>query len=383
MTLIRFPAVLRRPALLVLPVVALAVAGCGNEVPRDSVAKVEDEVVKKADFDHWLGAAARGQQPPGAAAAATPDAPDFKQCIASRQKQPVPKGSPKPTPAALKKECQQQYDALKGQVMQFLVSANWIRLEAKERGIDATPQKIREQFEQQKKQSFPDDKAYKEFLKTSGQTEKDLLFRVELDYLANEIRKKVVAGKGKVTDQDIQRYYEKNKKRFAQPERRDLNVVLASSKARAERAKAALEDGQSFKQVAKRYSVDQATKAQGGKLPGIAKGQQEKALDEAVFAADKNELVGPVKTQFGHYVFEVTKVTPASQQSMAETKETIRNLIKSEREQKALESFVKQFRTKYKEQTHCAEGYEVAECENAPEPKKGEGGDKGEPKPKQ
>ncbi len=381
MTLTRVPALLRRPALLLLPLALVAIAGCGNEVPTNSVAKVEDEVVKKSEFEHWMRAASAGQQPPGATAAAMPDPPNFEKCVAARQKEPVPKGSPKPDAADLKQQCKEQYDALKGQVMAFLVSANWIRLEAEERGIDASPEKIRRQFEQQKKQAFPDEKSYQEFLKSSGRTEQDLLFQVELDYLSNEIRKKVVAGKGNVTDEDIRRYYEKNKKRFAQPERRDLNVVLATSKARAEAAREALEEGQSFSRVARRYSIDQASKSQGGKLPGVAEGQQEKALDEAVFAADVRELVGPVETQFGHYVFEVTKVTPASQQSMGEVKETIRSLIKSEREQKALEAFVKQFRAKYKEKTHCAEGFEVAECENAPERKQPE--DKGQPRPKQ
>jgi foldase protein PrsA len=360
MTLPRFSAVL-----LALPL-AVALAACGNDVPPNSVAKVDDSVIKRSDFNHWLGAAARGQQVPGQAAAAVPDPPDYGSCVAAKQKQPVAKGAKKPTAAQAKAECRQQYDALKGQVMQFLVSANWIQLEAQARGIDASDKTVRRQFAQQKKQSFPDDKAYREFLKTSGQTESDLLFRVELDYLSNEIRKQVVAGKGKVTDKDVQAYYDKNKKRFAQPERRDLAVVLTRNESQAERAKGALEDGQSFKQVARRYSIDDASKSQGGTLPGIAKGQQEKALDDAVFAADRGELTGPVKTQFGWYVFEVTKVTPASQQSLSDSKETIKNLIKSEREQKALDAFVKRFRAKYKEQTNCAEGYEVAECKNAP-----------------
>jgi foldase protein PrsA len=361
---------LRRPALLLALPLALSVAACGNDVPPNSVAKVDDSVIKRSEFDHWLGAAARGQQQaPGQPAAAVPDPPDYAECVATKSKQPVAKGSEKPSKADLKAQCRQQYDALKGQVMQFLVSANWIELEAKERGIESTDKTVRKQFQQQKKQSFTNDKQYREFLKASGQTEADLLFRVELDYLSNEIRKKVVAGKGKVSDQDIQRYYDKNKKRFAQPERRDLAVVLTRNKAQAERAKSALEDGGSFKQVARRFSIDDASKSQGGKLPGIAKGQQEKALDDAVFAAERGELTGPVKTQFGWYVFEVTKVTPATQQSMADSKETIRNLIKSEREQKALDSFVKQFRKKYKEETACAEGFEVAECKNAPEAK--------------
>src|SRR5687768_14006162 len=124
-----FPAVLRRPALLALPV-ALLVVACGNQVPPNSVAKVDDEVIKKSEFEHWLGAASKGQQAPGSAPAATPDPPTFTNCVAAKSKQEVPKGSEKPSKADLKSECRQQYDALKGQVMQFLVSASWIRLEA-------------------------------------------------------------------------------------------------------------------------------------------------------------------------------------------------------------------------------------------------------------
>ena len=98
----------------------------------------------------------------------------------------------------------------------------------------------------------------------------------------------------------------------------------------------------------------------------MAKGQQEKALDEAVFAAEKGELEGPVKTQFGWYVFEVTKITPASQQSLEEAKETIKNLLRSQRQQKALDDFIKDFREDYKDDTNCADDYVVAECKQRP-----------------
>ncbi len=362
----RVPALARRLALIAVPTAALALAGCGNDVPPNGVAKVGDEVIQRSEFNRWLSTAAKGQQAPGQPAAAVPDPPNFDKCVAAQTKQPLPKGTPKPSAKQLKSQCKQQYDALKGQVMQFLVSADWIQLEAEERNINMTDAQVKKAFADQKKQSFPDDKAYQEFLKTSGQSEKDLLYRVELDLISNEIRKQIVKGKGKLTDADIKAYYDKNKKRFAQPERRDLSVVLTQKEAAAETAKAALEDGGSFAKVAKKYSVDEASKAQGGKLPGIAKGQQEKALDQAVFAARKGELTGPVKTQFGFYVFEVDKVTPESQQSLAQAKETIRSLLKSEREQKALDAFVKDFRKKYKEETNCAKGFEVAECKNAP-----------------
>jgi hypothetical protein len=47
----------------------------------------------------------------------------------------------------------------------------------------------------------------------------------------------------------------------------------------------------------KRYSIDEASKAQAGRLPDVAEGQQEKELDEAVFAAEKGQTEGPIKTQ--------------------------------------------------------------------------------------
>ena len=112
--------------------------------------------------------------------------------------------------------------------------------------------------------------------------------------------------------------------------------------------------------------IDQASKAQGGKLAAVAKGQQDKALEDAVFAASKGDLQGPVKTQFGWYVFEVEKVTPASQQSLDQARDTIKNLLRSERQQKALDAFVKDFREQYKDETNCSDDYRVAECKNAP-----------------
>ncbi len=197
-------------------------------------------------------------------------------------------------------------------------------------------------------------------------TEEDVLFRVKLSQLQQKLTEKVTGDAKKVSDADIEAYYEKNKKRFAQPERRDLRVVLTKTEAKAEQAKRALESGQPWKAVVKRYSIDEASKSQNGLLPAVTEGQQEKAFDTAIFAAQRNETEGPVKTQFGWYVFEVEKVTKASQQSLEQSKDTIRNLLRSQREQKALDEFIKSFREDYKDETECADDFRVAECANAP-----------------
>jgi len=341
-------------------------AGCGNDVPAGAVAKVGDSTITQDEFDKWMTIAVRGQSQQGGGAAAVPEPPDFEKCVAAKAKTPVPKGQKKPSEDALKKQCKTEYDTLKREVMQFLIQGEWVEQEAEKRGVKVKEAELQKALEDQKKQVFPNDKQYEQFLKTSGMTEEDVLFRVKLNELQQRLTQKVTEDATKVTDKDISAYYEKNKKQFAQPERRDLRVVLTKTEAKAAQAKKALESGQPFKKVVKQYSIDEASKSQGGLLPAVSEGQQEKPFDEAIFAAKKGSIEGPVKTQFGWYVFKVEKVTKASQQTLDESTDTIKNLLRSQRQQKALDAFVKQFREDYKDQTKCADDYRVVECENAP-----------------
>ena len=343
---------------------AIAISACGNDVPSGAVATVGDESISQQEFDRWFKTASAAQAQGGQVA--EPDPPDFEKCVATKKKLPQPQGQDKPSDSELKKQCKTEYETLRTQVMQFLIQAEWVQQEAEKQDVKVTDAQINKSLEDQKKQAFPNEKAYKEYLKSSGLTEEDVLFRVKLDQLQQKLTQKITEDSKKVTDQDIEAYYEKNKKRFAQPERRDLRVVLTKTEAKAQEAKQALEDGDSFKQVAKQYSIDEASKAQGGKLPAITKGQQEKAFDEAIFSADKGELVGPVKTQFGWYVFEVDKITEASQQTLEQSKETVRNLLRSQGQQEALDEWIKNFREEYKDDTSCADDFRIAECSNAP-----------------
>jgi foldase protein PrsA len=342
-------------------------SGCGNDVPTGAVAKVGDSTITQDEFDKWMAIAVKGQsQSGGGGSAAVPKPPDYEACVTAKKKTPVPKGQKKPSDEQLKKQCKSEYDTLKREVMQFLIQGEWVQQEAEKRGVKIKNAELQKALEDQKKQVFPNDKQYQQFLKTSGMTEKDVLFRVKLNELQQRLTQKVTEDAKKVSDDDIQAYYAKNKKRFAQPERRDLRVVLTKTQAKAQQAKKELQSGQPFKKVVKKYSIDEASKSQAGLLPAVSEGQQEKAFDTAIFAAPKNKIEGPVKTQFGWYVFEVEKVTKASQQTLEESKDTIKNLLRSQRQQKALDGFVKQFREDYKDQTNCADDYRVVECKNAP-----------------
>ena len=66
--------------------------------------------------------------------------------------------------------------------------------------------------------------------------------RVRLDLLSNKIRDKAIKGKDTVTATQIADFYNKYKARFAEPEKRDLEVVLTKDKATAQKMVAILVD---------------------------------------------------------------------------------------------------------------------------------------------
>ncbi len=322
----------------VVAIALAAVLSATGGVADDDVADIEDAgTISKQDFDRWLAVVASQPQP--------------------GQKKPAP---PKPG--------SRQYDAVKQQVMQFLVSAKWIEGEAKERGVSATPAEVDRQFKETKKQSFPNEKAYQRFLKTSGQTEQDLKFRVRLDVVSNKIRQQVIESSQNISDSEIEKYYDDNAQQFTQPERRDLELVLTEKQDQALAAKRRLEGGEKWAAVAKDVSVDGASKDQGGKLLGITKGQQDPKLEAAVFAAVEKKIVGPVKTNAGYYLLRVTKVTKASKQSLQQSKQGIQQLLVSQKQQKDLDQFSSTFRNDWRARTDCATDYTIADCRNGRDP---------------
>ena len=66
-----------------------------------------------------------------------------------------------------------------------------------------------------------------------------------------------------------------------------------------------IEDGADFADVAGKHSKCPSGR-NGGDLGSFGPGQMVKEFDEAVFNSELNQVIGPVKTQFGYHLLEVT-----------------------------------------------------------------------------
>ena len=365
------------PALAVA-LTAIALAACGDAVPGNAVASVEDEgPITREQFDRWFQIAASSLQPPGAEGKpAIPRPPDFAECIQARRKMlpEPPEGQKPPSDDELRKMCQQEYDQLRDEVLQFLITASWIEGEAERQDVSVSPEEVNKRFAEERDAAFQSEKDYRAFLEQYGYTEDDLRMRVRLSLLQQKLVDKITEGTKpeQISDEEVRRYYQENKQQFATPETRDLRLVLTEKESQAREAREALESGQSWSEVAEEYSIDEQTAAQGGVLKGATRqGGLEPALAEAVFSAEQGKLTGPVESQFGQYVFQVQRVVPAKQQTVEQAADQIRKLLSNQRQQKALEDFVEEYTERWTERTDCRPEFIVQTCSNAPEEPEG------------
>ena len=88
--------------------------------------------------------------------------------------------------------------------------------------------------------------------------------------------------------------------------RAEARHILVKTQAECENLKKQIEGGADFADVAKKHSQCPSGK-QGGALGSFGPGQMVKEFDTVVFSGEVGKVLGPVKTQFGYHLIEVTK----------------------------------------------------------------------------
>lgn len=82
--------------------------------------------------------------------------------------------------------------------------------------------------------------------------------------------------------------------------------ILVADEALCQELKQRIVAGEGFSALAQEYSSCPSGRS-GGELGSFGPGQMVREFDEVVFSAPVNEVQGPVKTQFGYHLLEVTE----------------------------------------------------------------------------
>ena len=81
--------------------------------------------------------------------------------------------------------------------------------------------------------------------------------------------------------------------------------ILVKTEAECVRLKSEIEGGKDFAEIAKKYSQCPSGK-KGGDLGEFSRGQMVPEFDKVVFSEALHKVHGPVKTQFGFHLLEIT-----------------------------------------------------------------------------
>ena len=220
-----------------------------------------------------------------------------------------------------------------------------------------------EPFEKSVKVSDADIKAFYEKNPTAFQTPE--VAKVEYLLLTQD----AIAAQMKVDPAEVKQAYQANAKQYTTNEERQASHILIAVKPDApEAAKAAAKQKateilakarakpDSFAELAKTYSQDPGSAAQGGDLGSFSRGAMLKPFEDAVFSAKVGDIVGPVQTDFGYHVIKVTGITPPHVQSFDEVKGRIEADLKRQKASQKFAAAADQFQNLVYEQADSLAG---------------------------
>jgi len=250
----------------------------------------------------------------------------------------------------------QEYQAVQQQILQNFVQRIELQQKAPSLKVSVSDKQIEDQLTSLKKQYFGgDEKKYQAELKKQCVTDKEVRDDISANLLSNAIFNKVTAG-ATVTAAEVKSYFGQHREVYTSPQTRVVSHILVKDKATADKLYNQLKAGASFAALAKKYSTDPGSKAQGGQLT-ITRGQTVAPFDRVAFALRTGELSKPVHTQFGWHIIHADKpATPRKSTPFAQVKESIRQQLLQQKRNAAVQTWLDGLKKEYASKVSYATG---------------------------
>jgi parvulin-like peptidyl-prolyl isomerase len=313
------------PRLIRIATAAIGLAGAGGAVsatvgglPPDLVAKVGDDPITTTEFERSL---------------------EQQRAQATLGGQTIPVAG---TTA---------FAELRRRTLDEIVTRRVISAEARKCGVPCvvTDARVNARIAQLVKEQYEGDQAkFEQALAERKYTLAEVreVFRVETQgpLVTEEIVRDVRFGPS-----DARRYYRANLARYRTPKGRQAFHILVKDRALAERISRQA-TAANFAALARKYSEDLGSKAQGGDLGVTKKGAYVAEFEKAVFTLKNGEISEPVKTQFGWHVIRVV-IRPARTTPFDKVRARIISQQREARKQRALASWQVRTLNEYRDRT--------------------------------
>ncbi len=169
----------------------------------------------------------------------------------------------------------------------------------------------------------------------------DRLSEIKEQLILESLLKKKINLDSQITEDDMKKYYEKNKETFKREREINTRHILLNSEEEARQIKEKLAKGEDFADLARKYSIDPSAKANGGEIGFHPKGSLLPEYEDAAFKLTKvGQTSGIVKTKFGYHIIKLEGIKPHSYVQFDEVKDFIKQKLAQEKQTQALEKYI-------------------------------------------
>ncbi|UPA30606.1 peptidylprolyl isomerase [Terrisporobacter glycolicus] len=251
-------------------------------------------------------------------------------------------------------------DTLKEMVLQTMIGSEVIYQQAEKDKVIPTDKQVQDQINSFN-ESTKNNSEYQEQLKKMGINEDFLKFQFTRD-LANTNLQKKFEEDTKISETEMKKYYEDNKKSFYTDTVTASHILLKTqdsegkelsaekkkeAKKKAEEALAKVKSGEDFAKAAKKYSQDSSA-SKGGELGTFGRGQMVSEFEKAAFNMKKGEISDIVETEYGYHIIKVTGRVD-KQETYNDVKDKIKTTLAGQKYTEYVEKLKKDSKIEQKE----------------------------------
>jgi peptidyl-prolyl cis-trans isomerase C len=217
----------------------------------------------------------------------------------------------------------EQSAALQSSALQYLLRLTLLEQGAADLGIEFTDEDM-EQAREDFAAQFGGPEALEAALEEEGLELSDLDAQLKSQWLEMAIGE-ALADDVEVSEEDVRAAYERQY--AALP---TVRHILLETEDEAQEVVDELDDGADFNELAAERSIDPSAEQNAGELGQLQLGQTVEPFEDAAFGAEVGEIVGPVESDFGFHVIEVTDVQETEAPPFEEVEEQIRRELVSQ-----------------------------------------------------
>ena len=235
-------------------------------------------------------------------------------------------------------------------------------LKAKAVGIKVSEKMLLEKL-RKVKAKFKSDSIFEHRLSDRGMTVDQYKQELEIDMYMDQLIKKEIEPKIKITEKDSQAYYDKNKSKFETQEKVRASIMLlrfnpkegkAGEQAVLKKFESILiqvKNGADFGALAQQHSQDSLA-SKGGDLGFFTQKQMLPAFSSRAFKMKVGEVSEIFRTGHGFHVIKVTDRKPGSLSSFATEKEKIQKFLANKKISQATRDYIENLRKEARIKTY-------------------------------